>query len=267
MQSRHSEALILLVDDDRLMRDMLSAVLSDIGAEVATANHGQDALVSLTVCRPNLILCDGVMPNLDGFALCQRLKQDPNYRDIPFAILSALSKNIAERSAEVGADDYFSKSGNETLLRLRVRTLLDISLAGEPRPASLESFGGARLLLVSPSASLRSQFSVQLAPSGLRVEECQGFAGLLKSLSGPPADLVVLDAQQDEKSLADLAVAVRTAEAWWSVPILVLAEKGDEATLEGLETLVSDWVVKPLEKKEVHRRVQLLLRSTRPVKA
>lgn len=267
MQSRHSQALILLVDDDRLMRDMLSAVLAEIGAEIATASHGEDAMLSLNVCRPDLILCDGVMPKLDGFALCQRLKQDPSHRDIPFAILSALSKNVAERSAEAGADDYFSKSGNEALLRLRVRTLLDISLAGEPRPLPLESFAGARLLLVSPSASLRSQFTVQVSPAGLRVEDCPSCAGLLQKLAGPAADLVVLDAQQDEKSLADLAVAVRTAEAWWGVPILVLAEKGDEATLEGLETLISDWVVKPLDKREVHRRIQLLLRSAKPVKA
>lgn len=263
MQPKHAQTLILLVDDDRLMRDMLSAVLAEVGAEIATASHAEDAFVSLAVCRPDLILSDAVMPVLDGFGLCQRLKGDPRYRDIPFAILSSLSRNVGDRSAEAGADDYFSKNGSEALLRLRVRTLLDISLLGARRIEPQQALTGARALLASPAAILRTQFSVQLTPTGLQVEECSGEAELFKRLAGPPPDVLILDAQQADGRLAHLAAVVRTEEAWTSVPILVLAEKGDEAELESLEPLINDWVPKPLDRREIHRRLQLLLRSVR----
>jgi two-component system, cell cycle response regulator len=263
MQPKHSQAMILLVDDDRLMRDMLTATLEDVGAEVATANHSEDAKLSLAVCRPDLILCDAVMPVLDGFGLCRQLKDDPNYKDIPFAILSSLSRNVGERSTEAGADDYFSKSGSDVLLRMRVRTLLDISLMGDRRIDPAEVFVGARALLVTPSAPLRTQFSVQLAPTGLQLEECSGATELFKRLTGPQPDLLILDAKQEDGLLLDLAAVVRNEDIWPTVPILVLADKGEESALESLESLVSDWIHKPLDGRELRRRAQLLLRSTR----
>ncbi len=264
MQAKHSQALILLVDDDKLMREMMSALLSDIGAEVATANHAEDALTSLAVCRPDLILCDAVMPATDGFGFCRQLKDDPRYKDIPFAILSSLSRNVGERSAEAGADDYFSKNGNEALLRLRVRLLLDIALLGERRLDPSEVMAGARALLVSPNATLRNQFSVQLTPTGLQVEECTGAAALFNRCAGPVPDILILDDQQTDGRLLDMAAVIRK-EAWPEVPILALTDKANEEMLESLEPLISDCVHKPLDRKELQRRIQILLRSVRTV--
>jgi len=258
-----SKPLLLFIDDDRLQRKLFPEVLESLGVEIQTAANAENALDIISDRRPDLILCDAVMPVTDGFQFCKRIKDDPATRDLPFAIITSLSQNVGERSLQVGADDFFLKRGSEDLLRLRVRMLLDIAGRGADIAEPLESFAGSRVLAASESALLLSQLSLQLAPAGIQVDTCGGAGEVLDNLDGPPPALLVLDAALANGALKDVAASVRSQPTWAGVPILVVAGKGEEPEA-GIP--IDDWVTKPLDGREARRRVTMALRYGRAMR-
>jgi sigma-B regulation protein RsbU (phosphoserine phosphatase) len=103
---------LLLVEDSSTMRRMLSTLLQEQGYEVVTAVDGKDALAKLHTedARPDLILTDYEMPELDGAALCKALKADKELRTIPVVMLTTLGDtNYKVTGLDAGADDYIEK--------------------------------------------------------------------------------------------------------------------------------------------------------------
>jgi CheY-like chemotaxis protein len=90
---------ILVVDDEVSIIEVLHDVLVDEGYDVITANNGQEGWTSLEERRPDLVLCDVMMPVLDGRELCRRMTAHPRYRSIPFIFMSAVHKAFSQ-------DDY-----------------------------------------------------------------------------------------------------------------------------------------------------------------
>jgi putative two-component system response regulator len=114
---------ILVVDDLAANRELLLALLEDLGYEVREARDGVEALDAVEELEPDLILLDVDMPRLDGIAVCERLKSHPTRRLIPIVILTASNdKQTRLRGIAAGADDYLSKpfDSNELLIRTRV---------------------------------------------------------------------------------------------------------------------------------------------------
>jgi putative two-component system response regulator len=118
---------ILIVDDDPAQRRLLRNALSTQGYWIQEAVDGQEALDTIAVSPPDLILMDLDMPRLDGFAACARLKSDPRTRLIPVVIvtsLDALSDRI--RALDLGVDDFLNKPVILAELETRVRALLKL---------------------------------------------------------------------------------------------------------------------------------------------
>ena len=118
---------ILVVDDVPDNVDILDARLSSRGYEVVTATNGQEALDRVHGEAPHLILCDVMMPVIDGFEVSRRIKNDPSLPFIPIILVTA--KDTAEdivMGLEAGADDYISKPYNFKELEARVRAMLRI---------------------------------------------------------------------------------------------------------------------------------------------
>jgi CheY-like chemotaxis protein len=170
-----------------------------------------------------------------------------------------LSRNVAERSIEAGADDYFYKNDGNILLRMRARLLLKLSLEKRIDSSDVADLHGVQIFVVSGSSLLRTQLSLQLASMGVQVRGCAGAEELTRLLPGCPPDLLVLDDKLEDGSLVELVASIRQMDSWSSVPILVLAEKADAGVLDFLEMLIQDWVQKPLDGREVRRRIQLLI--------
>jgi signal transduction histidine kinase len=122
-----TNGLILIVDDTPTNLDVISETLSDAGFTVAIATSGEVALQRLERRLPDLILLDVMMPGIDGFETCQRLKSNPKTEDIPVIFMTALSDTDSKVQAlELGAVDYITKPFQEKEVLARVKTHLQL---------------------------------------------------------------------------------------------------------------------------------------------
>jgi DNA-binding response OmpR family regulator len=113
----------MIADDDANIRELVCTLLRNNGFEVCEAVDGLDALSKLPSENPDLVIIDVMMPNMDGFRLCDNLRQC--YEDMPSLILTAKGGlNHKVRGFELGADDYLTKPFEGDELVLRVRALL-----------------------------------------------------------------------------------------------------------------------------------------------
>lgn len=118
-------AKILVVDDEPSIVDVLTRFLSREGYEVVTAANGLQALERVSQEQPDLILLDVTMPEMDGFTVCQRLKEDENTALIPITMLTGLDdREHRTRGIEAGADDFLTKPFEQSILRARIRPQL-----------------------------------------------------------------------------------------------------------------------------------------------
>jgi signal transduction histidine kinase len=120
-------ATILMVDDEVQNLDLLEALLLPQGYRLLRAGSGEEAMAAVTAERPDLVLLDVMMPRLDGFEVCRRLKADAPTRFIPVVMVTSL-RDVEDRirGIEVGADDFLSKPVNRHELVTRVRASLHL---------------------------------------------------------------------------------------------------------------------------------------------
>ncbi len=117
---------ILVVEDDPHHLALIEIVLSKKNYEIIKAGNGIEALEKLRESSPDLIIADIMMPEMDGFELCERVRKEENYKNIPFIFLSALG-DIEDRvkGLKLGADDYITKPFSPEELLARIEILLD----------------------------------------------------------------------------------------------------------------------------------------------
>ena len=120
-------ARILVVDDEPAIVDVLSRLLARDGYHVITARNGAEALQMVALHHPDLILLDVMMPEVDGFTVCQTLKNDERTALIPITMLTGQDDfEHRKRGMEVGADDFLSKPFERSMLRARIQSQLRI---------------------------------------------------------------------------------------------------------------------------------------------
>jgi pilus assembly protein CpaE len=116
---------ILAVDDNAMTLDLVSRSLSRVGYEVTTADNGPTALSIVDEVRPDLIILDVMMPEMDGYEVCRQLRDRSNITHIPVLMLTALdSLEEKIRGFDAGADDYMTKPFQPAELQARVKVLL-----------------------------------------------------------------------------------------------------------------------------------------------
>lgn len=115
---------ILIVDDEPWGREALAALLKTQGYNLVFAENGIQALSTARMWTPDLVLLDVMMPDMDGFAVCQAMRSDPNLADVPILMVTALDdRNSRLRGIEAGADDFIAKPFDRIELRTRVQTI------------------------------------------------------------------------------------------------------------------------------------------------
>src|SRR5205085_3059388 len=119
--------VVLAVDDNEQNLQLLEEYLSGWGYDVVLARDGQEALQSYPQHDPSIIVLDVMMPNMDGYEACQRIKEQPGGRTIPILMLTALTATEDKiKALECGADDFLNKPINREELRSRIRSLIKI---------------------------------------------------------------------------------------------------------------------------------------------
>jgi signal transduction histidine kinase len=124
-EAHGSPGKILVVDDDRILVEILTESLSMAGYEVSAAYDGQEAIAAAQRVQPDLILLDVMMPELDGYSACAQLKAAVETRFTPVIMLTALTdRDDKLRALEVGADEFMRKPPDRQELLIRIRSLL-----------------------------------------------------------------------------------------------------------------------------------------------
>jgi len=122
---------ILIVDDESDFIELMKFRLDSLGYEFLVANDGVQALSQARQFKPNLILLDILLPDLDGLSVCEILRRQPATKKIPIIFMSALSSDVTKRTVAMQADDFFTKPLDLPRLVKRIGELLK----GEPAKA------------------------------------------------------------------------------------------------------------------------------------
>jgi len=118
---------ILIVDDNPQNAELLQVYLETLECEIRIAVDGVDALENINASSPDIVLLDIMMPRMSGFEVCRWIKDNPETRDIPVVIVTALYEmGDVEKGIDSGADDFLSKPVNKLELLTRVKSLLRV---------------------------------------------------------------------------------------------------------------------------------------------
>lgn len=213
---------ILVVDDERQITRMLRASLQSSGYEVTTAANGAEALDLLRTVRPDLVITDLAMPEMNGVELTEAIRRNS---ETPIIVLSVRESEATKiRALDCGADDYVTKPFSMPELLARVRAQLRRSAEPEPAEAHIE-IGDFVIDADTHSASVRGQ-SVHLTPKEFDLllylarnpDRVLTHKALLRAIWGPtavdqPEYLRVLIAQL-RKKISDSGVTYIQSEPW-----------------------------------------------------
>ncbi|MSO89785.1 MAG: PleD family two-component system response regulator [Rhodospirillaceae bacterium] len=275
-------ARILVVDDVPANVGVLEAKLSSEYFDVSTAADGPTALAQIRQSPPDLVLLDVMMPGMDGFEVCRRIRADIATQHLPVVMVTALS-DIEDRvkGLEAGADDFLTKPVDDTALFARIRSLVrmkmtmdewrlreatrqQIGAVVDARPPSLADAQGARILLVEDVEVTARRIKDVLASDRHKVEVAASARNALALTEGRDFDLILLSLTLGSDDGLRLCSQLRSQERTRQVPILLIIEPADVQKLaKGLDLGAADYLGRPLDRNEVLARVRTQIRRKR----
>jgi two-component system cell cycle response regulator len=273
-------ARVLVVDDILSNVKLLEAKLTAEYFEVVTAFNGLEALAKVAETNPDIVLLDVMMPGMDGFEVCRRLKSDPRTAHVPVVMVTALDQpSDRVTGLEAGADDFLTKPVDDAALFARVRSLVRLKMMTDEMRMREET--GQSMGLVDPAVTLNDS-----APPGRilviedRAESVAWFGSALKPthdmaavdtfeealvrVKGGDYDLIVVSLGMRGFDGLRLCSQLRSLPEGRNVPILVVVSDGDRRKLtQALEMGVNDYLTRPVDKNELVARVRTQLRKKR----
>ncbi len=270
---------ILIVDDLAPSVKVLAAKLSGEFYDVLTAHDGPHALDQVAEAAPDLVLLDVMMPGMDGFEVCQRIKEAPETAHVPVILLTALSETSDRvRGLQVGADDFLTKPVSDAMLFARVGSLIRMKRAvdqwalhheagrrlGLPPPPDLAEGTGGRVAVVDGSTIHGANIRDILTGDGHEVTLISDFQSAEAVLDETKPDVVVISMDYEGEAPLRLISRLRAGLPARGLPILLIGDPEDENGLvHGLELGVDDCAMRPLDDQEIIARVRTQIRRKR----
>jgi two-component system cell cycle response regulator len=274
-------ARVLVVDDVPANVKLLEARLSAEYFDVVTAMSGKDALSICERAECDLVLLDVMMPDMDGFEVCRRLKSNPATHHIPVVMVTALDQPSDKvHGLEAGADDFLTKPIPELALIARVRSLArlkmvtdelrmravtsrDIGIESPEREAVADTGRGGRVLIVDDRPTSYDRIAATLAAEHSVEVEANPNEALFRAADSNN-DLVIVSLDLEHFDGLRLCSQIRSLDRTRNVPILAITEPDNSARMvRGLEIGVNDYLLRPIDKNELLARARTQVRKRR----
>jgi len=269
---------ILVVDDIEANIRLLQAKLQAEYYDVLTAHDGAAALEIAARERPDLVLLDVMMPGMDGFETCRRLKDDPATRHIPVVLVTALDgRGDRITGLEAGADEFLNKPIDDIMLFARVKSLTRLKLVIDElrqREASGRRMGviagaaarlgggGGRVLIVDDQERQAQRIYAELAIEHRPVVESDPEKAHLTARG--PVDLIIVNTTARGFDGLRFAAQIRSDESTRHLPILGVIDPDDRPRLvKALEIGFNDILTRPIDPQELSARVRSQVRGKR----
>src|SRR6476659_2959886 len=273
-------ARVLVVDDILSNVKLLEAKLSAEYFEVVSAFNGLECLAKIDESLPDIVLLDVMMPGMDGFEVCRRIKGNPKTAHVPVVMVTALDQPTDRVAGlEAGADDFLTKPVDDAALFARVRSLVRLKMMTDElrmRETTGQSMGlvdpaltlvdanpTGRVLVIEDRPESVAWFSSALAPDH-KVSSVETFEEALVRVRGGDFDLIIVSLGMRGFDGLRLCSQLRSLPEGRNVPILVLVSEGDRRKLnQAIEMGVNDYLTRPVDKNELVARVRTQLRKKR----
>ena len=274
-------ARVLVVDDILSNVKLLEAKLTAEYFEVVSAFNGLECLAKIDQAAPDIVLLDVMMPGMDGFEVCRRIKTNPKTAHIPVVMVTALDQP-SDRVAglDAGADDFLTKPVDDAALFARVRSLVRLKMMTDelrmrettgqsmglidPAATLMDANPTGRILIIEDRPESVQWFANALHPGGHDVASVDTFEEALVRVRGGDYDLIVVSLGMRGFDGLRLCSQLRSLPEGRNVPILVVVTDGDRRKLnQALEMGVNDYLTRPVDKNELVARVRTQLRKKR----
>ncbi len=274
-------ARILVVDDILANVKLLEAKLTAEYFDVLTAMSGTEALEIVQRSLPDIVLLDVMMPGMDGFETCRRIKSNPATQHIPVVMITALDQpSDRVQGLEAGAEDFLTKPVNDVALLARVKSLVRLKMVTDElrmRAATSERMGlmdqeelvaetlkaPGRILLVEDQASSAERI-VETLEEFHKIEVISDPQEALVKIPEMDCELLIVSLSLNNYDGLRLCSHLRSIERTRDLSILVLVEADDNTRLlRGLDIGVNDYLMRPLDRNELLVRVRSQLKRRR----
>ena len=273
-------ARVLVVDDIAANLRLLEVKLLNEYYEVAVANSGPEALSIVTRWMPDVVLLDVMMPGMDGYEVCRRLKAQPSTAHVPIVMVTALTDQTERvRGLEAGADDFLSKPVDDGMLFARLRALLRVKqvldawrlrsetardLGFEPKLGPSSGVAGARALIVDADPVETERLGAMLRLEGLEIASCKDPADAWATLLDDMHDVVLLSLSLDGGDALRFASRLRAEAVTRDLPVLLIGDQAQKGlVLRGFDLGANDHVLRPVDPNELRARVRNQIRRKR----
>ncbi len=252
---------ILFVDDDIDFATANKKILEQAGYEVVLSHNGKNGLESVKKEKPDLIVLDVMLPDINGFTVCRELKQNPSSTSIPIVLLTAIGstpESYAENIAkEHDADQYLSKPIESKKLLETINNLLI-----QTKPAPKEERAKAKILLVDDDSDfLEATRQILIANRYEVIIARDGDEGIAKARHENP-DLIFLDVVMPGKDGYTVCHELRKIAQTRPIPIIMLTAVGQQfskpeyAVDIAIDHLADDYIDKPVETHTLLRKIE-----------
>lgn len=267
-------ARVLVVDDVLPNARLLEARLNAEYFEVLTATNGADAIAICEQGGCDIVLLDVLMPGMDGFQVCRRLRAAPRTAHLPIVLVTALDEPADRvQGLEAGADDFLTKPIDEVALIARVRSLVRLKFsidelrdraarsaeAGVIEPVealSAHAAGAGRILLVDDRRNSFKRIVQTLAPHH-DVILCENPDKAVDQAREHNVDLLIVSLALADFDGLRICSQARSREPTRSLPILLIADHEDrQKVLRGLDLGVNDYLTRPIDRNELLARAR-----------